>query len=106
MLRILLSSLLWTAPFVGFAWMIQDQPHTDDPAKCVKFCYPKGGPDERPKGIPPEATGYECQGDRCGRINDPDSGEEEPCSEHGGNRGMKCTSWCAKVCCSCLATCL
>lgn len=78
-----------------------DQPHTADPAKCTRYCYPHGGPNLRPKGTPEGIPGYECQGDKCAKINDEPKEGEDNCAEGGG-----CTSYCAKVCCSCLATCL
>jgi len=74
--------------------------HTKDPAKCVKYCYPKGGPESRPKGTPEGIPGSECQGIACGRINDPEA-EGEGCHEGGG-----CTMYCSKVCCTCLMVCM
>lgn len=86
-------------------FLVQDmppQPHTSDPARCTRYCYPRGGPATRPKGTPEGIKGYECQGDRCARINDePKEGDEDRCHE-----GTGCTSFCAKVCCTCLLTCL
>jgi hypothetical protein len=76
-----------------------DQPHTNDPAQCTRYCYPKSGPNTRPKGTPEGIPGYECQGDHCAKASE--EGGEIPCDEQGG-----CTSFCAKVCCVCVATCI
>jgi hypothetical protein len=35
-----------------------------------------------------------------------EEGGEIPCDEQGSAPDTKCTAWCAKPCCSCLATCL
>lgn len=76
------------------------QPHTDDPAQCARYCYPIGGPEEAPPGTPEGIPGYQCEGTACAHINDHEK-EGDVCHEGGG-----CTSHCAKVCCTCLATCL
>lgn len=78
-----------------------DQPHTDDPAKCTRYCYPKGYEGARPKGTPEGIPGYQCQGDHCAKAVE--EGEENPCDEHGDH---KCSTYCAKVCCTCLAVCI
>lgn len=80
--------------------LVQDPPppqHTEDPAQCNSYCYPKGT-NTRPKGTPEGIPGYECQGDHCAKADN-----EHPCDEQGE---AKCTKWCAKVCCTCLAICL
>lgn len=77
------------------------QPHTNDPAQCTRYCYPKGGPNQKPKGTPEGIPGYECKGNQCALINEPVEGEDTRCNEGGG-----CTSHCAKVCCTCLAVCM
>lgn len=86
-----------------------DQPHTSDPSKCTRYCYPQGGDPERmkPKNTPEGIEGYECQGVKCGRSLNQGDGTEDLCSEHGNpdNTG-RCSSWCARVCCSCLASCV
>ena len=76
------------------------QPHTEDPAQCTSYCHPKGV-NTRPKGTPEGIKGYECQGDHCAKAAD--EGGENPCDENGSKR---CTKWCSKVCCTCLAVCL
>jgi hypothetical protein len=78
-----------------------EQPHTNDPAQCTSYCHPKGV-NTRPKGTPEGIPGYECQGDHCAKAAD--EGGENPCDEHGNER--KCTKWCAKPCCTCLAVCI
>ena len=96
---ILLIVVIWGG------WFLQDpppdQPHTSDPAQCTRYCYPKGYEGARPKGTPEGIPGYECQGDHCAKAAE--EGEENPCDEHGDH---KCSTWCAKVCCTCLAVCL
>lgn len=77
------------------------QPHTNDPKQCTRYCYPKGGPNTRPKDTPEGIPGYECQGNACSRINEDNPDNEDRCNEGGG-----CTSHCAKVCCTCLAVCI
>lgn len=78
-----------------------DQPHTDDPSKCVRYCYPHGYEGSRPKGTPEGIPGYECQGEHCAKAVE--EGGDNPCDEHGG---VKCTSYCSRVCCQCLAVCM
>lgn len=75
------------------------QPHTNDPAQCTRYCYPKGG-GPKPKGTPEGIPGYECKGESCSHVNDKEF-EGEVCHEGGG-----CLSYCAKNCCSCLQTCI
>jgi hypothetical protein len=67
---------------------------------CKTFCYPKGGPSSRPKGVPETAHGVECAGTHCGHVNHEDEGEIK-CDEGGG-----CSTWCSKPCCTCLAVCM
>jgi len=86
--------------FAAFQEDPPDQPHTNDPAQCTSYCYPKGT-NARPKGTPEGIPGYECQGDHCSKAAE--EGGENPCDENGDK---KCTKWCAKPCCSCLAVCL
>jgi len=76
--------------------------HTNNPAECKSYCYPKGYEGARPKGTPEGIPGYQCQGDHCAKAAE--EGEENPCDEHGTQ--AKCTKWCAKPCCTCLAVCL
>ena len=82
----------------------EDTPnHVTDPAQCTSYCYPHGGPESRPKGVPEGVPGSECQGDQCSKVNDKDSVEEDPCNE---GHESKCSKWCSKVCCTCLAVCM
>ena len=59
------------------------QPHTSDPAQCVKYCHPKGM-DIRPKGVPATAEGYECKGDHCAKA-----AEEKANGGRGANAGTQ-----------------
>jgi hypothetical protein len=80
---------------------VPPQPHTEDPAQCTRYCYPKGGPATAPKGTPEGIPGYACEGETCSHINEPTEGEDKNCTEH-----TSCMSWCAKNCCTCLKVCL
>jgi hypothetical protein len=114
-----MSRTLWTAVLtvamvgvLSFCFQLvkaqEEQPHTEKPSECVKYCYPKGGPETRPKGTPAGIPGYECKGDRCSNVNEDDP-EGDNCSEadKNGYAGPgKCSVYCARACCSCMAVCL
>lgn len=87
--------------FVALQEEPPDQPHTNDPSQCTSYCYHEGGEGLRPKGVPEGVKGYKCEGDHCSKAAS--EGGENPCDENGDH---KCTKWCAKVCCTCLAVCL
>lgn len=101
-----MRSIILTLILIGTAFQEEpppDQPHTNDPAQCTSYCYPEGYEGAKPKGTPEGIEGHACQGDHCARAANPEGGEE-PCDEHGQER--KCTKFCAKPCCTCLAVCL
>lgn len=106
-MKILMTLSIGAGLLLGVQDVPPDQPHTEDPTQCTAYCYPKGAsPQLKPKGVPEGAKGYECQGDKCANTYEGD-GTEDLCSEHSNNGGSvgRCTRYCAKACCSCLAAC-